>query len=291
LRRLSVIKAPQPFAREVQDAIETAQLHALDVGARVGNVLQERDVLIHRGLDELAHVPGQRTNPTGKRHGPQGRLAADFTPEPGYVSLFNGHDLTGWRFGREVLDGKTETSNRRFQAVDGAIVANVNDINGRGGIQDLSTAREFNRDFHLKLEFRASARSDSGVYLRGQQLQVRDYPAVGPYRGLKGFRDGGWNELDVTVRGGVAVTLVNGKPLTDSDTLELTVKDGRPAARLNGKVIDVSKVEMAVGAAALCKCNGEVLERAFRLPTGGGIGLQAEVGKFEFRRIRIRETP
>jgi hypothetical protein len=210
----------------------------------------------------------------------------DAKVEEGYVSLFNGKDLTGWRFGKEVLDGKTETKNKRFQVVDGVIVANE----GKG-IQDLYTVKEFNRDFHLKLEFRAAPRADSGVYIRGPQLQVRDYPTVGPYKNLKHFKNGDWNDLDITVTGGVVSTTVNGKALTNQDVLELKVKDGKPEAMLNGKPIDVNQIQVSVGAAALCKCNDEVLEKAFKVPAKGGIGLQAEVGKFEFRRIRIKESP
>src|SRR2546425_11999840 len=100
--------------------------------------------------------------------------ADDFQPEEGYTLLFNGKDLTGWRYAgsKEMLEGKTETSDKRFQVVEGVIVANEKDANGKGGIKDLYTLRDFNNNFHLKLEFRASLKSDSGVYLRGPQLQV-----------------------------------------------------------------------------------------------------------------------
>ena len=37
------------------------------------------------------------------------------------------------------------------------------------------------------------------------------------------------------------------------------------------------------------ECNGEVIEKAFKVGAKGGIGLQSEAGKFEFRRIRIKE--
>ncbi len=214
-------------------------------------------------------------------------VAASAAPEPeeGYVSLFNGKDLTGWRLGKEVLDGKTETADKRFQVVDGVIVANV----GKG-IQDLYTQKEYDKNFHLKLEFRASPRSDSGVYIRGPQLQVRDYPTLGPYH-PKSFRNGDWNDLDITVRSGVLVTSVNGKALTDKDHLELSVKDGQASAKLNGDPVAVSNIQVSVSAAALCKCNSEVLETAFKVPAKGGIGLQAETGKFEFRNIRVKEMP
>jgi hypothetical protein len=172
---------------------------------------------------------------------PGGR-ADDFRVEEGFTSLFNGNDLSGWRVGKEGLDGKTENATGRFQVAGGVIVANAKDVNGKGGILDLYTTRDFNTDFTLRLEFRAAPRADSGVYIRGKQLQVRDYPAVGPYKKVK-FKDGDWNELEIVVK----------------------------------------------GEAAECRCNGEVIESAFKVPPKGGIGLQAEGGKFEFRRIRVNE--
>jgi hypothetical protein len=171
----------------------------------------------------------------------------DFKLEEGYVSLFNGKDLTGWRYvgSKADLADKTETPDRRFEVKDGIIVANAKDAKGKGGIRDLYTVKDYNKDFHLILEFRAAPRADSGVYIRGPQLQVRDYPTVGPYKKLTKFKDGGWNQLDIIVK----------------------------------------------GTAAECRCNGEILEKAFRVPERGGIGLQAEAGKFEFRRIRVKELP
>src|SRR5438445_10261749 len=94
----------------------------------------------------------------------------EFQLEPGFTRLFNGKDLTGWRLGQEVLDGKTETDDKRFKAKDGVIV-----IQGAAKIEDLYTVPEFNRDFTLRLEFRAGPKANSGLYLRGKQLQVRDY--------------------------------------------------------------------------------------------------------------------
>jgi hypothetical protein len=215
--------------------------------------------------------------------------AEEFQPEEGYTSLFNGKDLTGWRIkgSKEDLAGKTEAADGRFQVVDGVIVVNEKDSHGKGGIKDLYTLRDFDRDFDLKLEFRAAPRADSGLYIRGNQLQVRDYPTVGPYK-PKGFKTGDWNLLEIAARGGVVVTSVNGKALTNQDVLELTVKEGKPEAKVNGKDIDVRSIQVSVGDAARCTCNGELLEAAFKVPAKGGIGLQAETGKFEFRRIRVK---
>jgi hypothetical protein len=228
-----------------------------------------------------------------------GQLSAadDWKPEEGYTSLFNGKDLTGWRYTgapKESLEGKTQTSDKRFEVVDGVIVANDKDVNGKGGIKDLYTLKPFNNEFHLKLEFRASLKSDSGVYLRGPQLQVRDYIRRGEQKQLKKFKNDDWNELDITVKNGVVVTTVNGRALTNKDVLELTVKDGKPTAKLNGEDVAVNAIQVAVTAVATCLCNGEPLApKTMNVPMKStqGIGLQAETGKFEFRRVRIKETP
>jgi hypothetical protein len=39
---------------------------------------------------------------------------------------------------------------------------------------------------------------------------------------------------------------------------------------------------------AHCTCNGEVLEAALKLPPSGPIGLEADRGQMEYRRIRIK---
>lgn len=213
-----------------------------------------------------------------------GQAADDFKIEPGYTSLFNGKDLTGWKLGKEVLDGKAETASKKWHVTDGAIV-----IDGGGG-GDIYTTQEFAKDFNLRMEFRAASKADSGVYIGGIQLQVRDYPTVGPYKKVK-FNDAGWNELDITVKGPVYAATVNGKAVGDKDALEVTFKDGKPTAKLNGNPVEFSTIQVSAGAVAECKCNGEVIEKAMKIGLKGGIGLQSETGKFEFRRIRVKELP
>lgn len=215
-----------------------------------------------------------------------------FKPEDGYVLLFNGKDLSGWRYGKDVLEGKSETADKRFFVKDGVIVADE----GKG-IKDLYTVKEFDKEFNLKLEFRAGEKSDSGVYIRGPQLQVRDFIRRGEQKQMKNFKNDGWNELDITVKNGIVVTKVNGKDVTPKDTLEVTVKDGKPAAKLNGTAVDVNKIEVSVNSVATCLCNGEPFSPpTMTLPAKGPIGLQAEPGanpgtmKFEYRRIRIKEA-
>lgn len=133
--------------------------------------------------------------------------------EEGYTSLFNGKDLSGWQYQGQPLTGKTATPDGRIEVKDGAIVMNARDVRGKGGIKDLYTVKTYNQNFHLKLEFRASLKADSGVYLRGPQLQVRDYIRRGEQKQLRKFKNDDWNELDIVVKGTTATCLCNGEPL------------------------------------------------------------------------------
>lgn len=181
--------------------------------------------------------------------------ADDWQPEPGFRSLFNGRDLTGWCFRAKVdrksptvgvvtekFDGKTESSDAgRYSARDGVLTVNFPKGQERL-IAQLYTVEEFPRDFILKLEFRASVNADSGIFLRKPQLQCRDYPVAGPYKNLKKYKPQDWNQIEVVVKGGVA----------------------------------------------RCTCNGEVLEAEFIVPETGPIGLEGDRGQMEYRRIQIK---
>ena len=194
-----------------------------------------------------------------------------FTPEEGFVSLFNGRDLTGWGYRRTTdqdresaakwqasdpnaaawpfveqpvsFDGRTATPDGRFGVIGGRLVVKTPPEYRK--IQQLWTTREFGEDFVLRLEFRATPNADSGVYVRGPQLQVRDYALAGLYTTLARYRPQEWNEIEVTVQGGVA----------------------------------------------RATCNGELLEEALALPAAGPIGLEGDRGQMEYRRIRVKVVP
>jgi lysophospholipase L1-like esterase len=162
-----------------------------------------------------------------------------FAPEAGYEVLFNGKDLTGWGFRptspsdiesrnrwrasdpdaaawpivtKSVgFDGQPVTDDGRYQVINGRLVVTTPSEGRR--IQQLWTIREFPRDFILKLEFRATPNADSGVFIRGVQLQCRDYLLAGPYKELKRYRPQEWNELVITVKGGAAHCTCNGEVL------------------------------------------------------------------------------
>lgn len=186
----------------------------------------------------------------------------DFKVEAGFVSLFNGKDLTGWGFRptpprrkpknprpnapvfveiKDAIsfDGKAASNDGRYVAINGRLVVTT-PAEGRR-IQQLWTTQELGSDFMLKLEFRATPNADSGVFIRKPQLQCRDYSLAGPYKDLKKYRAQEWNELVVTVKGGIAHAT----------------------------------------------CNGELLTDNMVVPATGPIGLEGDRGQMEYRRIRI----
>ena len=139
----------------------------------------------------------------------------DFTPEPGFVSLFNGRDLSGWGYANgPALDGKTATADSRYVAKNGRLIVTVSHV--EKNYLKLWTTEKFPADFVLKLEFRASPNADSGIYVREPQLQCRDYLIAGPYVNLKNYRPLDWNEIVVTVKGGLAHCTCNGELLIDA---------------------------------------------------------------------------
>ena len=137
--------------------------------------------------------------------------------EDGAVQLFNGKDLTGWHYQGEpddVLAGKTESTDGRYTAKDGVLVVNTSDEPNHGKrLRQLWTVQKFPNDFELRLEFRAAVNADSGLFIRGPQLQVRDYPVAGPYKELKKYKPQDWNEIVVVVKGKVAHCTCNGEVL------------------------------------------------------------------------------
>jgi hypothetical protein len=184
--------------------------------------------------------------------------AEDWTPEPGFISLFNGKDLSGWCFRAKTdkkatqageiianFEGQTaSTDGGRYTAKDGVLTVNFPQGAERL-IAQIYTVAEFPKNFILKLEFRASPNADSGIFIRKPQLQCRDYLVAGPYTELKKYRPQEWNQMVVTVKDNVAH----------------------------------------------CECNGEVLEAALALPATGPIGLEGDRGQMEYRHLQLKELP
>ena len=138
----------------------------------------------------------------------------NFTPEPGFISLFNGQDLKGWGFRTNNFDGQKTSSDGRYTARNGRLIV-LTPPEGRR-VEQMWTTREFPNNFVLKLEFRAGAYADSGIFIREPQLQCRDYLIAGPYTKLKQYKPQDWNEIIVSVTNNMAHCTCNGEILEDA---------------------------------------------------------------------------
>ncbi len=139
----------------------------------------------------------------------------DFVPEVGFVSLFNGRDLSGWEYASGPnLHAKAATEDGRYIARNGRLIVTVSHWHQEN--KKLWTTRKFSKNFVLKLEFRASPNADSGIFVREPQLQCRDFVIAGPFATLAHYMPLDWNEIVVTVRGGLAHCTCNGDVLVDA---------------------------------------------------------------------------
>src|SRR5205814_8824545 len=105
------------------------------------------------------------------------------------------------------FSGQTDSPDGRFVAKNGRLIVTTPPEGRR--IQHISTTQDFPKNFILRLEFRATPNADSGIFIRGPQLQCRDYPLAGPYKNLKNYRPGDWNEIEITVKDDLAHRLCN----------------------------------------------------------------------------------
>ncbi len=137
-----------------------------------------------------------------------------FKLEPGFRSLFNGYDLTGWGFKTNRLDGLTASLKGRYVAKNGRLVVTTPPEYRR--FQKLWTTESFGGDFILRLDFRATPFADSGVFIRKPQLQCRDYALAGPFKDLEKYRPQDWNSLEVVVKGNEAYCTCNGEVLLEA---------------------------------------------------------------------------
>jgi hypothetical protein len=181
-------------------------------------------------------------------------LAAQDAPPPGFESLFNGKDLTGWR----VPPG----DNGHWRVVNGVI-----DYDAESQAAEekaLWTEREFG-DFMLRLDWRikdtpytnpnvhivkpdgtskldargkpvlmAVPDSDSGVYLRGEskaQVNIWCWP-VGSGE-VYGYRTD--EKMPAAVRAGVTPRKLADRNIGEWNTFEITVKGHRLTVVLNGE--------------------------------------------------------
>jgi hypothetical protein len=198
-------------------------------------------------------------------------------PPKGFVALFNGKDLTGWKglvadpVGRAKMSGAElaaaqkpadEKMRAHWQVVDGVLV-----FDGQG--ESICTAKDYG-DFELVVDWKIDPGGDSGIYLRGcPQVQIWD-PARSP-EGSGGLYNNRKYPSKPMCRADNPVGVWN--------TFRIKMVGERVTVHLNDTLV-VDEVPLE-----------NYWERGKPIYTTGPIELQSHGSKLCFKNIRIREIP
>jgi hypothetical protein len=156
---------------------------------------------------------------------------AQAPPDRGWVSLFNGSDLSGWK-----------NNGEEKWIVDHGTIFCESTANKYGYL----TTEKTYRDFDLRLKFKPEATGNSGVFLHSritgndpehgpdiEGMQVEVDPSIGNHtgglyesggrgwvimptaEGEKALKPGEWNDLEASVHGNHIVTRLNGIKIVD----------------------------------------------------------------------------
>jgi len=163
-------------------------------------------------------------------------------PENGWVALFNGKDLTGWK----------KNGDERWIAENGAILCEST-ANKYGYL----TTEKTYRDFELRLKFKGEAAGNSGLFfharitgvdpehgpdIEGMQVEVdpgvgkhtgglyesggRGWVAMPTAEGERALKPEEWNDLEASVRSNHIAVRLNGVQVTDYNDASPNFTDG-----------------------------------------------------------------
>jgi hypothetical protein len=206
-------------------------------------------------------------------------------PPPGFVALFNGTDLSGWRGGdtfdhRKWLalpEAERATKNAEWTGdmqkhwrVENREL--VNDGQGR-----YATTEKDYGDFELLLEYKTVPKADSGIYLRGvPQVQIWDHTNEKEFKNGADKGSGGlWNNSPGAA--GKDPLVLADKPFGQWNSFRILMVGSRVSIWLNEKlVVDHANLE-------------NYYDRKQPIPAKGPIELQTHGGEIRWRNIFIRE--
>jgi hypothetical protein len=197
-------------------------------------------------------------------------FAVEKSPEEGFVSLFDGKTLQGWK----RSDG--------YKVEDGKIVSI------QGGHGNLLTEKEYG-DFVLKFEVRLTPGANNGLGIRcpfraegnlhidGIELQILDDTAE-KYAMLQPYQYHG------SVYGLVPAKRGSLKPVGEWNSQEVTVTGRNIKVVVNGMTIVDANLDEATKSGTLDGVKHPGLDR-----TRGHLGFLGHGDRIEVRNIRIRE--
>lgn len=203
----------------------------------------------------------------------------EMSVEKGFVSMFNGRDLSGWQglvedpVSRSKMSGselarKQEEANKKMKD-NWSVKDNAIWFSGAGA--NLCSIKEY-ADFEMLVDWRITKKGDSGIYLRGTpQVQIWDTSRVevGAQVGSGGLYNNVVNKSDPI--------LVADNPVGDWNTFRIIMIGERVSVWLNGEMV-VDDVIME-----------NYWDRSIPIFPKGAIELQAHGNELAFRDIYIRE--
>jgi hypothetical protein len=204
-------------------------------GTEVRNNLEKAITLIH-GEDSAILVPALKAHLK--------KMPYDY----GYVSLFNGKDLTGWKGLVANPIARNKMSATELQAAqviadkkmreDWIVQDGLLNFTGNEHGENLATIKQYG-DMEMFIDWRIQPKGDAGVYLRGTpQVQIWDTSRreVGAQVGSGGLYNnqknvskplvvadnnvGEWNNFHIIMKGDRVTVYLNGILVTDNIPLE-----------------------------------------------------------------------
>jgi HEAT repeat protein len=204
---------------------------------------------------------------------------AEMTDKEGFVSMFNGNDLSGWQglVGNPVTRAKMKSNelakkqteanqkvSQNWSVKDGCIV-----FNGNG--DNLCSVKEYG-DFEMVVDWRITKKGDSGIYLRGSpQVQIWDTSRVdvGAQVGSGGLYNNQKNQSKPLK--------VSDNPIGEWNTFRIKMVGERVTVWLNGELV-VNNVPLE-----------NYWDRSIPIFPKGSIELQAHGTDLAFRDIYVKE--
>lgn len=214
-------------------------------------------------------------------------------PPKGFVALFNGQDLTGWRggdtFDHRKLMAMPEADRKAKIAAWTTSMTVRSDKTGKphwsvekdelvnDGFGAYATTEKDYGDFELLLEYKTVPKADSGIYLRGvPQVQIWDHTEADPQKLGRGKGSGGlWNNSP-GAEGKDPLVLAD-RPFGQWNKFRIVMVGSRVSVWLNSKlVVDHALLE-------------NYYDRKTPVPARGPIQLQTHGGEIRWRNIFLRE--
>jgi hypothetical protein len=194
--------------------------------------------------------------------------------EEGFVSLFNGKDLTGW-----------VGSVKGYSVEDGIMVCR------KEGGGNLYTEKEY-ADFHFKFDFKLETNANNGAGIRaplqgnaayqGMEIQILD-DSGSAYTKLQPYQYHG------SIYGVVACKRGHQKPVGEWNSEEIIAKGTKITVILNGVTIVDADLQPFIDGKEDTADHGGIKGHPGLKNEKGHIGWLGHGSRIEFRNIRVKE--